>query len=184
MRPILFTIASLFLISSFAFSQISVTVEGTTQGKFKSETNRTGKDKIDLIGYTQEMAAPRDIATGQMSGKRQYQPLTIIKSVGASSPQFFQALLTNEVLKKVVIELTKANADGAEYVYYTITLEDVTVANYKQYSATSASDDISATKHSGTMSNAVYDEIKLSFRKITVESKDGKTIAGDGAKIN
>ena len=182
MRPIIFTIASLFLISSFAFSQMSITVESNAQGKFKSES-RSGKDKIDLIGYMQEVAAPRDLATGQASGKRAYQPLTIVKAVGASSPQFFQALLTNEVLKKVVIELSKANTDGSEYVYYTITLEDVTVANYKQYSATSATDEIAATKHSAN-ANAVYDEIKLGFRKITVESKDGKTMAGDGGKIN
>ena len=182
MRPIIFTIASLFLISSFAFSQISVTVEGTVQGKFKSET-RTTKDKIDLIGYSQEVAAPRDLASGQASGKRSYQPLTIVKAAGASSPQFFQALLTNEVLKKVVIELTKANADGSEYVYYTITLEDATVANYKQYSGSAAVEG-AVTKHSGANDYSVYDEIKLSFRKITVESKDGKTMAGDGGKIN
>lgn len=171
MRPILFTIASLFLISSIASSQsisISMTVESMVQGKFMAESMRAKAvekaNKIDVVSVASELTSPRDIASGLATGKRQHKPLTIVKQSGASSPQFFRAAISNENLKKVVIEFYKADGrTGQEALFYTITLEDASVANFRQYS---------------TDTN-LFDEIKLTFRKITVESATGKTAATD-----
>ncbi len=96
MRQILFLFASLFLIHIAANSQrIYMSIDAAKQGKFKGE----GRDpqKIAASGYSQEVNSPRDLATGQASGKRQYQPVYITKEAGASSPQFFQACISNEV---------------------------------------------------------------------------------------
>lgn len=182
MRPILFTIASFFLICAIANGQtFSLTVEGAMQGKFKPESLRQ-KDRIDAISFSQEVITPRDLATGQSSGRRQYQPIIIVKSAGASSPQFLQALINNELLKKVTIEFTKTNPSGEEYVFYRVTLEDARLAGYKQFTM-SPTEGGATAKHVSASEGNLFDEIKFTFRKISVESTDGKTMAADDWSI-
>lgn len=183
MKHFLVTITAVFFISLIVSGQIiSMTVESTAQGKFKSETNiKSGDraDKIDLVSFVSELSAPRDPATGMATGKRQYQPLVIVKESGASSPQFLQAAATNEVLKKVVIEVYRLDRMGMQVLSSTITLENANVAGVKQYSGTTNSDIVSSAKHSSAMDIGVYDEIRLTFQKITVESKTGGTVFTD-----
>ena len=183
MRPILFTIASLLLICTVANGQyLWLTVEGGAQGKFKPENSRQ-RNTIDAISFTQEVTTPRDLATGQSSGRRQYQPITIVKSAGASSPQFLQALINNEVLKKVTLEFVKTNANGEEYVFYRVTLEDARLAGYKQFTM-SSTEGGATSKHANSSEGNLFDEIKFTFRKLTVESMDGKTMAADDWSTN
>lgn len=61
-----------------------VSIEGSKQGKFKGESAREAhKGKIGAIGFSHEVASPRDVATGQASGKRQHMPITFVKEWGA-----------------------------------------------------------------------------------------------------
>src|SRR6266850_197479 len=113
-----------------------VTVKGKKMGVFKGESTAQGgpgKDKILGLGFSYELKSPRDVATGQASGKRQHLPIKIVKEWGASTPQFFQALVNNEVLSEVKLEFLKTNANGEEYVYYTIKLTDGNVAGIRQF---------------------------------------------------
>src|SRR5712692_2862842 len=74
---------------------ISMTVHGKHQGNFKGDNNVTGKapsDLINVFSYQYSVTSPRDAATGQASGKRQHHPLVITHELGASSPQFFEAV--------------------------------------------------------------------------------------------
>src|ERR1051325_3861520 len=110
-------------MSVFAADNITVSVKGAKQGQFKGESMRDkGGDKIQVIAYSFEVTSPRDAASGMASGRRQYKPLEITKELGASSPQFFQACATNEVLPTVVLEFTRTNPNGEMFVYYTIKL--------------------------------------------------------------
>jgi hypothetical protein len=48
----------------------------------------TGDGKADVSATSNsDVKSPRDLATGQASGKRQHQPLTPIKEVTPASPQ-------------------------------------------------------------------------------------------------
>lgn len=84
---------------------IYVAIKGTKQGQFKGEAPQPNLvDKIMAHKFLYEVSSPRDIASGQASGKRQHKPMVIVKEWGAASPQLFQALVTNELLPEVLVD--------------------------------------------------------------------------------
>ncbi len=56
---------------------------------------------MNVVGFSQEIVSPRDAASGQATGRRQYKPITITKQWDAASPQLMQACATNETLPAV-----------------------------------------------------------------------------------
>lgn len=174
-KNIFFLLLTFILINTVISSQtIILSAEGTKQGKFKGESNRVKfADKSEINGYLQEVTSPRDAGSGLATGKRIYQPIIILKQSGAASPQFFQALTTNEILKKVVIDFYKADPSGIEQNHYSIILDNVTVTGYKQFIGPLENEKFNPAN------TVLYDEIKLIFQKITVEEKIGKTMATD-----
>ena len=150
-----------------------VTVEGTKQGKWKQETPREKhKGKIAGISFHYNVKSPRDSASGQASGKRTHHPVTFVKEWGASTPQFFQALCTNELLKSVLFEFVKTDKNGEEYVYHTIKLVNASVSEIDQHLAGDSKQDQSHDVHE-------LEKISFTFQRIEIESKDGKTMAVD-----
>jgi|GEM_PF-2111771 len=149
-----------------------VTVTGSKQGKFKGSSLQKGQEgKIEGLRFTFEVTSPRDVATGQVSGKRQYKPIGLIKPIDASSPQFFQALITNEVLPTVLFEFHNVSKMGTEQTYYTIKLTNATVAKLGQSTPTLYSE----VSRSSAGEPELLEEIWFSFQKIEMEHKLGKT---------
>jgi type VI secretion system secreted protein Hcp len=111
-----------------AGERISVTVEGAKQGVFKGD--RSGS--IGATAFTLESKSPADGASGRVSGKVQNLPVTITKDVDAASPQIFQALCTNEILKSVIIEAYAIGPDGKEAVAQTVRLTNAAVTGLRQ----------------------------------------------------
>ena len=64
-------------------------------------------DAITVEGVSHEIVSPRDIATGQSSGKRQHKPITVVKEWGASTPLLMNALVNNQNLTSVLIGLLR-----------------------------------------------------------------------------
>lgn len=156
-----------------------VTIEGQKQGKFKGESVREKhKDKIAGLKFGYELKSPRDIASGQASGKRQHYPVVFTKEWGAASPQLFQACATNEALKNVLFEFIITNSQGQEEIYHTIKLTNAHVANIKQYTG-SGEASASSAKHTSDTDTHELEEVALTFQKIEVENKPGKTTAMD-----
>lgn len=164
--------AVLSISNAFAAFDAYLTVEGTKQGKFKGDSPRDAhKDHTVVLGFDYEVKSPRDAATGQPSGKRQHQPLTVIKEWGPATPQLFQALVTNEVLKTVRLEFFRPTGNGAEEVFHTIELTNATVSSLKDYNGSAS------VNGKPTLSN--LEEVSFYFQKITIMNKDGKTEAQD-----
>jgi type VI secretion system secreted protein Hcp len=175
-------LAIVFIAATFAnaANPIMVSVNAMKQGQFKGESTRQStQDKIEASGFSFEITSPRDAASGLASGKRVYKPLTITKEIGAASPQFLQALTTNEVLKTVTLDFYKTNANGEEYIYYSIKLTNATVAGIRQHTPDGAGAGMGGDKHTSGVSMPQLEEISFTFQKIEVESKDGKTMAAD-----
>ncbi|MEJ7830486.1 MAG: type VI secretion system tube protein TssD [Segetibacter sp.] len=151
-----------------------VSIEGTKQGKFKGESAREAwKGKIPALGFHYEVKSPRDTASGLATGKRQHQPVTIIKRWDGSSPQLFQALVTNELLKTVFFEFIRTNNNGEEQVYYTIKLTNASVISYEP-----------SINQQNALSPEVYEteEVSFTFQRIEIENKLAKTVATDDWK--
>jgi type VI secretion system secreted protein Hcp len=70
---------------AFAFY---VTIEGTKQKFVGESTGERAANKIAGISFSYEVSSPRDLATGQASGKRQHTPVVFTKEWGASSLRF------------------------------------------------------------------------------------------------
>jgi type VI secretion system secreted protein Hcp len=105
------------------------TVIGARQGTFKSEGTQggLGKGKIPGIDFAYGVEVPHDAATGGVTGKRQHRPVVLTKEWGASSPQFYAAAFTNEVLTSVKFDFTVIDATGKETIDHTITLTNATI---------------------------------------------------------
>lgn len=158
-------------------------VVGTKQGAMKGESPRKEHTKkVPCIDFNYQVDSPKDIATGQASGKRQHKPVTITKEWGPSTPQLFQALCTNEVLKSVLFEFYKTDANGIEVNYYNIKLTNATVSRIEQ--STGFPDAAHGSSAASAKHNAHYDtheleRVSFTFQKIEVEHKLAKVLIVD-----
>jgi type VI secretion system secreted protein Hcp len=153
-----------------------VTVEGTKQGRFAGETAREAhQGKLAGIAFHYGVESPRDAASGMASGRRTHHPVVLTKEWGASTPQFFTALCTNEALKSVLFEFVSTNPNGEEYVFHTVKLTNANVSEIEQY----------VDEGSGPADShepRALERISLVFQRIEIENKDGKTTAADDAR--
>jgi len=106
------------------------TVIGARQGTFKSEGTQggLGKGKIPGVDFAYGVEVPHDAATGGITGKRQHRPVVLTKEWGASSPQFYQAALTNALLTSVTFEFAAVDRTGKETIDHTIKLTNATIS--------------------------------------------------------
>ena len=141
-----------------------VTIAGEKQGKFKGSSPIKGREEaIEISNYRLAVTAPRDSASGQSTGKRQYQAITFKKPVDASSPQFMKALTTNETLPTVTFRFYGLGENGEERVYQTVTLTNAHLKGWTQ--DFDSGDDLEI--------------VELVFETITLDSNTGKTTAQD-----
>lgn len=167
------------LRAALAGNEFYVSVEGTKQGKFKGESVKSQyKDMIQGMAFEWDVTSPRDAATGLPSGKRQYKPITFTKEWGAASPQLFQALTANELLKTVRFDFIKANASGAEYIFQRITLTNASVSEIRRYVGTVTPAGTSVGNGAPGTARALED-VSFTFASIMLEDLDGKTTASD-----
>ena len=139
---------------------IEMKITGQKTGAFKGDSTQKGhEDQILVSSYFFQLDSPRDAATGQASGKRQYKPLTITKQLNGSSPQLLQASATNENLTSVVINFYRTDRTGREVNYYRVTLTDAAISSGKQYSSGSS----------------VSEDIAFVFRKVQQDDLIAKT---------
>jgi type VI secretion system secreted protein Hcp len=115
---------------------------------------------IDVLKFEQGIVSPRDVASGQATGKRQYKPIMITKRIDASTPLLLQACATNEVLPTVKFTF---HPPGASADQLTVKLTDATCADFTDT----------------TVEAEELETIHFTFRKIVVEHLIGKTSFAD-----
>src|SRR5271154_651018 len=155
------------------------TVIGAKQGTFKSEGAQggLGKGKIPGVDFGYGVETPHDPTSGAGSGKRQHQPVIFTKEWGASSPQFYQAAFTGEVLTTVTFEFILVGADGKEMIDHTIKLTNATIAEVEQ------------SLQNGQAGGPLVDSRDLQsiyfyFQKIDITSLTGQTEAVDDWQLS
>jgi type VI secretion system secreted protein Hcp len=156
---------------AYAATQAYLMIEGAKQGQFKGESMRKGGSQwIPILAVSHAVQSPRDIATGQASGKRQHTPIRITKEWGAASSQLDRARATNEVLRLVVIEFVHQGPQGKENVYQIIKLTNAQVASIERRQNRGGG----AAKDTHEL-----EEISFTFQKIEVTNENGKTAVAD-----
>lgn len=149
-----------------------ITIEGVRQGKMRGDsTNAAHQDKITGLAFIYEVEAPRVASSGRTRGQRKHSPVSLVKPWSASSPQLYQALITNEMLKSVLFEFVQSDAEGASLVYQTVKLFEASILSIKQ--------EINPSKADNFPGYPAIERIALTFQRIEIENLVGKTIAAD-----
>jgi type VI secretion system secreted protein Hcp len=169
--------------------RVCMTINGSKQGAFKGESLQAAHKggglqgahghKIAILSFAYEVASPRDVATGQATGKRQHKPITIVKELGAASPQIFQALVTNEVLTEILFEFYAITPQGEELLWYTIKGANGAVATFRLYTADREGEAFNAGTRSEPSETAELEEISFTFQTIWMEHQASQTTAAD-----
>jgi type VI secretion system secreted protein Hcp len=177
MKKIAVSMAAVLLFiatSAFAAAPIYVDIDGAKQGKFRSETPKG----IPAYKLNYEVKSPRDVASGMVSGKRQHLPICFTKELSSNTPQIFQSITTNEVLKSVNFRFVKLNPNGEEYAYFTIKLTNAVFSNYKLITGAADSSAAGSAKHA-VIGTDNLEDVCVTFQKIEMLGPDGKPLAMD-----
>ena len=153
-------------------TQFFVTVTGAKQGDFKGEsTQKSHEGKIQGVAFSYGVLSPRDATSGLPTGKRQHQPGVFSKEWGSSSPQFYQAIYTNESLPTVLFEFVVANISGAQVLHHTVKLTNASISAVRET--------LPDNQPAGSLDPRDLQEISLTFQKIEIVSVTGGTQASD-----
>jgi type VI secretion system secreted protein Hcp len=147
-----------------------ISIKGQKQGQFAGDgSDKLNKNRILITSFSFDGQSPRDAATGQASGKRQYHPIVIRKHWGEASPQVYQAFATNEILTPVLVEFVTADPQGKEVVDHSFSLTNATISQVKEFTDSAQS------------ANQVEDleEVSFVFQKIEIKDKSGKVFEDD-----
>ncbi len=122
---------------------------------------------MPAIRFSGEIASSADVGTGALTGRRKHEPFVVTRELDEASPQLFQAAATNETLN-VLVELPTVGQDGKETVFYTITLTNATVSDYRMYTA---------PLPEGGSNIFELEDVAFSFQQIAVKHCVAGTIA-------
>jgi type VI secretion system secreted protein Hcp len=151
-------------------TDIYCTVVGVKQGTFQGDPVGHGSEtQIVVYSLTQELKVPFDAATGQSSGRRQHSPLTIVKELDKSSPQFFTAAATNETLKTVTCTLYRNSFNGQTRAYFKIALTNAAIVEIKD----------NGNGVNGAAQGDERERISFTYQKIELTDLDSNTSAID-----
>jgi len=120
-----------------------MSIEGVTQGNITKGAfteDSVGnvfveghEDEILVQAFKHNVTIPRDPQSGQPTGQRVHQPLTITKVFDKASPLLYNALTSGERLSKCEIKWYRTSPVGKQEHYFTITLEDAVVVDMKAH---------------------------------------------------
>jgi type VI secretion system secreted protein Hcp len=146
-----------------------ITIEGSNQGLITSGAfteDSVGniyveghEDECLVEAFKHEVIIPRDPQSGQPTGQRVHQPLTITKVFDKASPLLYQALTSGERLTKCQIKWFRTSATGTQEHYFSIDLEDAIIVDIKAYMPNCQDPGMAHFTH--------LEDVSFSYRRIT-----------------
>ncbi len=112
-----------------------LTLKGQKQGDIKGGVTQKGREGSILVhAASHDVVSPRDVASGQASGKRMHKPFVITKEIDKSTPLLYQALVTNENLPVWTLRFFRVATAGAggpsvEAQHYTVKLTNASITS-------------------------------------------------------
>jgi type VI secretion system secreted protein Hcp len=152
---------------------------GSVQGPFKHQNGIKSRAGFSIVTWSKHgVNSPRDVATGQASGKRQHEPFECRLLLDSSIINFYSAISTNEVLKSVTIQFyqtvasglnlgSAAGAGGESKPAMTVLLENAVVSDveyFQPYSRAVEPEEKHKDQHM---------TVKFTYQKITITWTDG-----------
>lgn len=114
-------------VSGAAAIHMSITGETAIQGSCEAEMR---EGTIVVAGLAHQVYLPYDSDTGQVTGARKHEPLSVLKGIDKSSPLLYQALVNGSTLDAVQLSFYRFDPGvGLDIVYYTVTLTDARIVS-------------------------------------------------------
>ena len=138
--------------------QFLLTMNLKTQGAIKGSSGKKQgsldfSKGMECHAFSYEVKSQFDAGSGQLTGRRQHNPVTIVKEVDKASPLLWQALCSNEGFRTVKLQFYKPTPRGTSAVTCTIELTNGVISEIKR-----------ARDASGKPS----EHVSLTFEKMTV----------------
>ena len=118
-----------------AYLSIAGSTQGNiTEGAFTEDSvgniyQEGHENEILVEAFSHTVTVPTDPQSGQPTGQRVHQPLTITKVFDKSSPMLYKALTTGERLPTCELKWYRTSKTGTQEHYFTIRLEDAIITN-------------------------------------------------------
>jgi type VI secretion system secreted protein Hcp len=153
---------------------------GAKQGDIRGSVTQKGREgRILVIAASHEFASPRDVASGQASGRRQHTPLVITKELDRASPLLQAALVSNETITSLTLDFFSASrlgggpagGAGVEVNTYSISLANASIASMRLVMPNVRDPELAKRE--------TYEEIAFTYQKITWTWHDGGIAATD-----
>lgn len=151
-----------------------LTLKGQRQGEIHGPVTLPGRENTMLVhSFSHQITSPRDPASGLATGRRQHQPLQILKEIDKASPLLLAAFVSNETLVDWALQFweTAADAGGGEKREYTIRLTNASIASIRE-SMNDNEDPVAGTL-------PLREEISFTYQKIEWIWADGEVTAED-----
>lgn len=145
---------------------------GETQGEMKGSVTQAGReDSIMVIGWNHGIKSPRDVGSGQATGKRQHLALTITKELDKSTPLLMNVMVNNENVTAWELRCWRPSAQGVEEQHYTVELVNATVSEIRTESLNS--------KYPENLPHKEREHVSFTYQKIIWTWEDGGISAED-----
>jgi type VI secretion system Hcp family effector len=151
--------------------EFSVAIKGSDQGWFADETGSgdTGdRSKLFGVAFDHELVGLSHASQAARRRAGTQETVSFVKPWGAASPQFFHALLTNEMLQLVRFEFWRPGASGEDETIRTIQLTAARVVSVEQY--------IDGPVERVSDAPQELERIALTFVQMKIEHLPGTTI--------
>ncbi|WP_108652672.1 type VI secretion system tube protein TssD [Dongshaea marina] len=111
---------------------IYMSVTGAHQGPILGSCAQAGekRNKILVYALSHQIEIPTDTHQAVATGQRIHAPLTVSKGRDVASPKLLQACCSGERCS-VTLDFYQISADGEEYLYYQVTLNNAIIVSRK-----------------------------------------------------
>lgn len=170
-------IAALMLLSGsiFAAQPVYITLEinGNRIDGDSTVTSFDRENTIEAFSFGLNVNTPRDVATGGLTGRRQYRPITFLKRYDKATPLLLKALALNEPVTRLEARFFRASpVDGAEQHYFTITLENGFISSINQVNETPLVPTADSNLAGRELISVVFDRITMTYENGGVTHTD------------
>lgn len=158
-----------------------LTLQGSTQGNLTIDSftaDSVGnvfveghEDEILVQAVSHSVAVPTDPQSGQPTGQRVHQPLTVTFALNKATPLIFNAVVTGEKILKAELMWYRTSAEGKQEHFFTYILDDAII--------TSLNVDMPHAQDSSSSEYTQLVSMDLTYRKITMEHKVSGTSGSD-----
>lgn len=160
-----------------AASSVYATIETKGLGVLKGDANKKGlEDKTIVLKYEYGVTMPA-------GRQRVHGPVKITKAAGPASPQLFQALITNDEIKSLVIDFLAPNAAGQEVLVSTVRLTKCRVIDFRQVHTAALESSAVGSVRQTAVDVATLEEVTFSVGTIEVIHHLTRTSAMDSVAV-